>query len=197
MLARTPARVNRAGPGRGAYNGAMPVSPFKTRGPLAAVLALGALLVAAVMLWLPSQSPARAPEVTFTLLDGGTRALVALRGRPVLVSFWATTCPPCVEELPDLIRLYEEWKPRGLELIAVAMPYDPPLYVERFVRERVVPYPVALDVQGTVTRAFGVAYVPMAFLVGPDGSLAYQQAGKLDIARLRRMIEAHLPPPPT
>jgi thiol-disulfide isomerase/thioredoxin len=174
----------------------MPRSPFRIRAPLVAVLALGVLLAAGVTLWLPSHRQAPAPDVQFTLLDGGVPTLASLRGRPVLVSFWATSCGPCIEELPDLIRLYEEWKPRGFELIAVAMPYDPPLYVEKFVREHAVPYPVALDVQGTVTRAFGVAYVPMAFLVSPAGNLSYQQAGKLDITRLRRVIEAHLPPPP-
>lgn len=170
-------------------------SPFKIRAPLVTVLVLGVLLAAAMALWLPSRSPMPAPDVVFTLLDGGAPTLASLRGRPVLVGFWATSCMPCVEELPDLIRLYEEWKPRGFELIAVAMPYDPPLYVEKFVRWHSVPYPVALDVQGLVTRAFGVAYVPMAFLVSPEGNLIYQQAGKLDITRLRRMIEAHLPPP--
>jgi thiol-disulfide isomerase/thioredoxin len=173
----------------------MPASPFKTRAPLVAVFALGVLLVAAIVLWLPSRTPSPAPDVTFTLLDGGTRTFASLRGRPVLVSFWATSCAPCVEELPDLIRLYEEWKPRGFELIAVAMPYDPPLYVDKFVRERAVPYPVALDVQGIVTRAFGVGFVPMTFLMSPEGNLLYQQAGKLDFARLHRMIEPLLPPP--
>jgi thiol-disulfide isomerase/thioredoxin len=168
-------------------------SPFKKRAPLAAVLALGVLLAAGVTLWLPSHGPAPIPDVQFTLLDGGVRTLASLRGRPVLVSFWSTSCPPCIEELPDLVRLYEEWKPHGFEMIAVAMPYDPPLYVERFVRERAVPYPVALDVQGTVTRAFGVAYVPMAYLVSPEGNLFHQQAGKLDTARVNRMIEGMLP----
>ena len=73
------------------------------------------------------------------------------------------------------------------------MPYDPPLTVQTFVREKQVPYPVALDVEGKTVRAFdGVPYVPMAFLIAPDGKIAYQQIGRLDIAKARRIIEAGL-----
>lgn len=131
--------------------------------------------------------------VEFHLLDGRTLTLNDLRGRPVLVAFWATSCKPCVEELPDLIALYKAWQPKGFELIAVAMPYDPPLTVQTFVREKRVPYPVALDVEGKVVRTFdGVPYIPMAFLMAPDGTIAFRQTGKLDIAKARRIIETGL-----
>jgi len=134
------------------------------------------------------------PQAEFPLLDGGKTSLAELRGKPVLVAFWATSCKPCVEELPDLVKLYKELHPKGFELIAVAMPYDPPLNVQIFVRERKVPYPVALDVEGKIVRAFdGVPYVPMAFILDTNGKIAYQQAGKLDIAKARRIIERELP----
>lgn len=133
-------------------------------------------------------------DVEFQLFDGRKIALNTLRGKPVLVAFWATSCKPCVEELPDLIKLYGDLHPRGFELIAVAMPYDPPLTVQTFVREKKVPYPVALDVEGKVVRAFdGVPYVPMAFLISREGKIVHQQAGKLDIAKTRRIIERELP----
>lgn len=158
------------------------------------ILLLGAALAGPLAWWL---SPARlAPEVAFTPLSRGPKTLAELRGRPVLVSFWATTCPPCVEELPDLLQLYRELKPRGLELVAVAMPYDPPLYVERFTRQHALPWPVALDVDGAVARAFGVAYAPTAFLIGPGGEIVFQQTGKLDTIQARRIIEGLLPVSP-
>jgi peroxiredoxin len=152
------------------------------------ILLLGAALAGPLAWWL---APGRhaAPDVTFTPLSTGPTSLAALRGRPVLVSFWATTCRPCVEELPDLRRLYEQYSPSGFELVAVAMPYDPPLYVQQFVKERGLPWPVVLDVDGAVARAFGVAYAPSAFLVDPEGRIVYQQIGKLDTERTRRMIE--------
>ncbi len=158
-----------------------------------AVFVLAALAGLAVLLW-PTYGPRTAADVEFQLLDGRKLALQELRGRPVLVAFWATSCKPCVEELPDLIKLYKELQPRGFELIAVAMPYDRPLDVQNFVRARNVPYPVALDVEGKAVRAFdGVPYVPMAFLISPEGKIAYQQTGKLDIKKARRIIEAGLP----
>lgn len=161
-----------------------------------AVLAVSVLIAAVVAWWLPSRAPAPAPAVELALLDGSTRTLASLRGRAVLVSFWSLTCAPCLEELPDLIRLHERWRARGFELLAVGMPYDPPLAVQNFARERKLPYPVAVDVQGAAVRAFGVAYVPTAFLIDPEGRIVYQQTGKLDILHTERLLEGLLPAAP-
>ncbi len=158
-----------------------------------AVFILAALGGLVIMLW-PEPARRGVTETEFQLLDGKKITLMELRGRPVLVAFWATNCKPCVEELPDLITLYKDLQPRDFELIAVAMPYDPPLRVQTFVKNQRVPYPVALDVEGKVMRAFdGVPYVPMAFLISPAGKIVYRQAGKLDIAKVRRIIETNLP----
>ncbi|HLD14106.1 MAG TPA: TlpA disulfide reductase family protein [Burkholderiales bacterium] len=157
------------------------------------VFVFAAIAGLVVTLW-PASVLRGVGEVEFQLLDGGKVALNSLRGKPVLVAFWATNCKPCIEELPDLIKLYKELHPRGFELIAVAMPYDPPLHVQTFVQKQHVPYPVALDVEGKVVRAFdGVPYVPMAFILDANGKIAHQQTGKLDIAKARRIIERELP----
>jgi len=158
-----------------------------------AVFILAALAGLVALLW-PAPGPRSVAGAEFHLLDGRTLTLNDLRGRPVLVAFWATSCKPCVEELPDLIKLYKELHPKGFELVAVAMPYDPPLHVQTFVQKQNVPYPVALDVEGRVVRAFdGVPYVPMAFILDTNGKIAHQQTGKLDIAKARRTIERELP----
>jgi peroxiredoxin len=157
------------------------------------VLFLIVALAATVVVLLPSPPPVAPPALRLALLDGRSLTLGELRGRPVLLSFWATTCPPCIEELPDLVRLYRELAPRGLELIAVAMPYDPPLLVQGFVRRRQIPYPVALDVEGAVTRAFdGVHFIPAAFLLDPQGRIVYRHTGKLDSERVRRLLDPFL-----
>lgn len=153
------------------------------------LLLLVAIAGALLAVLLPSSAPQPAPEVTFTLLDGRTLPLSSWRGRPVLVSFWATTCRTCVAEMPDLVALYQALKPRGFDLIAVAMPYDPPNRVQQFVRERQVPFPIALDVLGQVTGAFpDVQHTPTAFLIDPQGNIVYHHVGKLDTDRVRRMI---------
>lgn len=155
-----------------------------------AVLVFIAMLVALAAWLLPSRALQPSANLRFTLLDGGTTSLAALRGRPVLVAFWATTCVPCIEEVPDLVRLYREFHPRGLELIAVTMPYDPPLQVQRFVEERSVPYRVALDLSGAVSRAFGgVEFIPTSFLLDADGNVLFRRTGKLDVRRTRQLLE--------
>ena len=158
------------------------------------------LAAAAVLAWAATYlfppAPRVPPETEFTLLDGSKLTLESLRGRPVLVSFWATTCAPCVEELPDLIQLYRDLHPQGFELIAVAMPYDPPIQVQDFVQRHGVPYPVAIDVQGKVTSAFGgVPLVPTAFIIGPNGKTELTYTGQLDMAKARRIISRYLQEP--
>lgn len=161
-------------------------SPLVVLGFIVAAAALAVLL-------LPGPRLQTAPTVSFALLDGRSLLMSELRGKPLIVTFWATTCAPCVDELPDLIKLYRDLHPRGLELIAVAMPYDPPLYVETFARERALPYPVAIDVQGEVWRAFeGITFIPTTFLFDSQGEIVSRQVGKLDVARTRRLLEPFL-----
>ena len=114
---------------------------LKKRATTLAIWAMVAVLAAVAVTWLPHAGTETPPEVEFVLLDGRKISLSALRGRPVLVSFWATSCPPCVEELPDLLRLYRDLHPQGFELIAVAAPYDPPTRVQTFAADHALPYP--------------------------------------------------------
>jgi peroxiredoxin len=168
------------------------MNPRKRASPF--IVFAAAILCAALLAWaLPIQPAGPHPDLRLALLDGRTLNFAQFRGRPVLVTFWATNCAPCVEELPDLISLYRDLGPRGLELVAVAMAYDPPLNVQTFVRERAVPYPVALDVDGAIARAFDdVSFVPSAFIVDPQGRIIYRQIGKLDIAETLRALTPFL-----
>lgn len=156
---------------------------------------LAVSLLAALIVWvLPGLQRPQAPAVEFDLLDGSRTSLAVLRGRPVLLVFWSTTCPPCLDEIPDLVRLHDSLSPRGLALIAVAMPYDPPVVVRDFARERLLPYAIAIDVPGRAAQALGVASIPSAVLVDRDGRVAWRQYGRLDELRVRRLIESMLDP---
>ena len=163
-------------------------NPAQRRIAIFAISSVVILIVVAAVFFLAPPAPRLAPVVEFILLDGNKLSLADLRGRPVLVGFWATSCSPCVEEVPDIIALYRELHPRGLELIAVAMPYDPPSHVLAFSRRYRIPYPVALDVAGKAVRAFGVGPIPAAFLISPEGNIVYHRIGKLDIDKARRII---------
>ena len=141
-------------------------------------------------LWTSPSGLKWAPDVTFTTLKGEKLNIGELRGRPVLVTFWATTCPGCLKEMPHLVELYEELGNAGFELIGVAMSYDPPNRVLELTTERQLPYPIALDLDGALAAAFGnVMLTPTSFLIDPDGRIIKHKIGEMDIGELRQQIE--------
>jgi peroxiredoxin len=134
-----------------------------------------------------------APDVQFTTLKGERINLNDLRGHPVLVAFWASDCRGCIEEMPDLSALHRDYSARGFQLIAVAMPYDPPSRVVALAEVRRLPYKVALDPLGLLTGAFGgVQLVPNSFLIAPDGRIALHTLGRIRAGELRTHIERML-----
>lgn len=140
-----------------------------------------------------SQTIATAPEVTFTTITGEKIVLNGLRGRPVIVTFWATDCPSCIEEIPDLIGLYGQYHDAGLELIAVAMYYDPPSHVVDMTKAKQLPYKVALDLDSAHAQAFGgIMFTPSTFLIAPDGSVVSQDIGLFSVAKMKTNIESLL-----
>lgn len=148
------------------------------------LLALFCLL--ALVLWLNRPStPAPAATTAFTTLDGERLTLAGLQGRPLLVTFWASDCPACLAEIPDLAGLHARYAAAGLTIIAVAMPYDPPNRVQQLARERQLPYRVALDPGAELTAAFGnVRLTPTTFLIDRGGRVVLQTTGRFDAADL-------------
>jgi len=150
-----------------------------------------ALAVAAV--WFMPAGLRQAPPLVGQTLDGRTLTLEQLRGKPVLVTFWATTCPSCIEEMPHLIELYRELNPKGLEIIGVAMTYDPPEQVRTLAKQRQIPYPIVLDAQGRIAREFdNVRLTPTTVLISPDGRIVHYRPGLLDLPKLRETIQEML-----
>lgn len=143
--------------------------------------------------WLISTRSTPAPEVTFSTLSGKQVALSELRGKVVLVKFWATNCVSCVAQMPDNIENYETYHDKGFDLIAVAMQYDPANFVINFTETRKLPFTVALDTQGQVAKAFGdVKLTPMAFLIDKNGNIIKRYLGLYDKAEFRKSVEKAL-----
>lgn len=152
---------------------------------------MGALL-AGTALFLSVRNSS-APTVTFTTLAGKPIVPEELRGKVVLVNFWATTCEVCARELPQIVATYRTYASRGFEVIAVAMPYDRPDWVVDYVRREELPFTVALDFEGTINRAFGgVDATPTCFLIDKRGKILQRIVGEPDFGRLRAMIEREL-----
>lgn len=155
---------------------------------LTAVLAL-ALFGGLGSLWLSPARSVQAPDITVTTLQGEKLSLAGLRGQPVLVTFWASTCTSCIREMPHLIELYNDLAPNGLEVIGIAMAYDPPNRVIELSKARQIPYPLVLDINSAAAKAFGdVSVTPSSFLIAPDGRIVLQKTGKLDTQKIRVLV---------
>jgi thiol-disulfide isomerase/thioredoxin len=157
---------------------------------------LTALAALGTLAWIarPPPGPRRLPGVSYPLIDGRRLGPADLAGRVVLVNFWATGCAVCVAEMPDLARLHADYRARGFELLAIAMPYDRPDHVLHFARTRALRFAVALDPLGEAVAAWGgVRATPASWLVAPDGRVVSHWLGAPDLRRLRGRIEALLP----
>lgn len=139
----------------------------------------------AYLVWRPT-----APAVTFTNLEGTTLSLSDWRGKPALVTFWASDCATCLKEIPALKSLHMRYAPKGLHLIAVAMAYDMPSHVLSLSKMLELPYDVALDPLGEHAQAFyHVQWTPTTFLIGPDGHILQRWVGAFDPLALAEQIE--------
>jgi peroxiredoxin len=151
------------------------------------------VVLAFAAIWFMPAGLRQAPPLVGQTLDGHTLTLEQFRGKPVLVTFWATTCPSCIEEMPHLIELYRELNPKGLEIIGVAMSYDPPEQVRAMAQQRQIPYPIVLDSKEHIAREFdNVRLTPTTVMISPDGRILQYQLGLLDMPKLRETIEAML-----
>ncbi len=152
-----------------------------------------AIAVSAVLWW---RLPVAAPSVEVVSLQGERIALDALRGKVVLVNFWATDCVPCRREMPAMAETYRRYRPHGLEAIFIAMPYDRPDLVLHFARSSELPFPVGLVVLGDAGGALGgVRPPPTAFLVDKRGRIVERILGVPDFDRLQGLIERKLAEP--
>ena len=134
-----------------------------------------------------------APDVTFTTIQGKKISMTSLQGKVVLVSFWATDCRSCTKEMPELINTYNRYKTKGFEVIAVAMPYDPPAQVLNYATQKNLPFPVMHDGLSEITQGFGgINATPTAYLFNKQGKRLQRTIGILDFAELRTTLDKEL-----
>lgn len=140
-----------------------------------------AVLIVVAGIWLLSSSAKPMPEVTFNLLDGRNLHSADLRGKSLLINFWSVSCEICLRDIPRLNSLQESMKEQGLMVIGVAAPHDPPPAVISTVEKLKPAYPIALDVHGEISKAFGnVKVTPTNILIDPQGNINFAQRGELN-----------------
>lgn len=134
-----------------------------------------------------------APAIDLETLEGGRASLGALRGHPVLINFWASWCHPCRDEMPQIIRRYQELHHAGLEVLAINLTDDEKKKdIQRFVDELRLPFPVLLDVKGKVRRRYNLLGVPLTVFVDTAGTVAGVNAGPMTPAALERGLSSIL-----
>jgi peroxiredoxin len=128
----------------------------------------------------PSLAGRRAPDFPLEL-DGKAMQLSDLRGKVVVLNFWASWCPPCVEETPSLIALHQRIADRGGMVLGVSLDDEKAAY-ERFLVEHGVNFPTYLDASKDIPGMYGTAMYPETYLIGRDGRLARKIVGPQDWA---------------
>jgi peroxiredoxin len=140
-------------------------------------------------LWMAPSGAQQAPDITLQLIDGKKLKLSSLKGKPVLITFWATSCPGCIKEMPHLVELYHELRSKGLEIIGIAMPNDRPDYVMEMVKRKKIPYLIAFDLKSEAVRAFGnVSLTPTTFLIDSQGKIVKKKIGVMNMDIWKKRI---------
>lgn len=168
-----------------------PSSPRKFM--IFACLAGSMLIALAVLFYLSLSSRQPAPDVTYMNLKGEKISTHSLRGKVLMVNFWATSCTTCVAEMPQMVATYNKYHQQGLEFVAVAMSYDPPDLVLNYAETRQLPFHVALDLQGKLAQAFGeVKGTPTTFVIDKQGRIIKRYVGKPSFEELHKLLEKEL-----
>lgn len=152
-----------------------------------AILAFIAGIVAFFLLS-PSGGLKSVPALTVQTIDGEKLNLDSLKGKPYLLTFWSTSCPGCVGEIPVLEALDQKMQGSGFRIIAVAMPYDEAPEIKAMRTQKGMTYTVAHDQSGELVKQFEVRVTPTSFLVGADGKIAVQRMGEWDAAELEQKV---------
>ena len=134
-----------------------------------------------------------APDFQLPNLDYEPMSLNELRGKPVVLNFWATWCPPCVDEMPYLQEIHEEYSDKGLILLAINIG-ESPTTVENFLQNNNLALPVLLDVGGVVAQQYSILRVPTTFFIDGDGVIQEKRIGPfINAAQIEEQLSKIMP----
>ncbi|KLU59024.1 thiol-disulfide oxidoreductase ResA [Peptococcaceae bacterium CEB3] len=122
-----------------------------------------------------------APDFSVPMSDGNTLKLSSLRGKPVLLNFWATWCPPCRMEMPDIQKIFKENYP--VQIVGVNLKEEP-MTVEGFLSRNGYTYPVGFDLKGKIASLYNVSGIPTSYAIDAKGIIRHVQTGPLTYAEL-------------
>lgn len=139
--------------------------------------------------WLNSSSGIR-PDISFTDIDGQQHSMNDYAGKPMLLTFWATDCPGCIQEMPDLIALHDQYAKQGLVMIEVAMAHDSLAHIKAMRDERKMPFIITWDHKSEMAMAFdNVRVTPTHFLIDPNGDIIMRKIGNISADYMHEKLQ--------
>jgi len=141
-----------------------------------ATLTLFNLAFAALLVY-PAPNTEKAPPFSLKKSDGETITLSSLRGKVVILNFWATWCGPCRAEIPGFVEVYQQYKLKGLEIVGVALDSDGWKAVTPFVEKYDIKYTVVMGDEETIQRYGGINAIPTTVIIDRKGDIVARHVG--------------------
>lgn len=133
-----------------------------------------------------------APDFELKTVEGNSIKLSSLKGKKVILNFWATWCPPCRQEMPDMEKFYTKNKDSGIEILAINLLQteksraDVPTFIQDFG----ITFPVVVDEQGSVGKLYKVSPIPASFIIDSEGVIQKKIVGPMTYDSMKSMLGA-------
>jgi len=134
-----------------------------------------------------------APDFQFKNLEGQSVSLSDFQGKPVLINFWQVRCPPCRAEMPYIQQVYDEWRGKGLVILAINIG-ESPSQIKEFMQSQGLSLPVLLDKGGKVAEKYNIWFIPTTFFLDKDGIIQEKIIGPFqNKAQIEMRLDKILP----
>lgn len=133
-----------------------------------------------------------APKWELTRVDGGKLSSEELKGKVVVLDFWATWCPPCRAEIPGYVEMQKQYEDQGLVIVGVSLDQGGPKVVKDFAKKFGINYPLVMGDQGIVSAFGDIQAIPTTFLIDRDGQIRHRKVGAMHRDEYEPIIKAAL-----
>jgi len=156
-----------------------------------AKLSIGLVALFSLLIPIPGspggESPTPAPDFTLDGLSGGEVTLADFKGKVLFINFWATWCPPCRQEIPGFLEVYEKYKDDGMEILGISLDRKGAKVVREFAEKLNIAYPLAMANQAVVEAYRPGQYIPATIVIDRSGNIRDKHVGFLNKQALEEM----------